>query len=91
MDWYPSVFYRELEKKLCTCATITDGYTDGLVPVSILLRVGKKLRTCATITDGYTDELVPVSILPRVDKNLRSVPHSPTVSAHPEVHACQNA
>ena len=52
--------------------TITDGYTNGLVPVGILPRVGKQLWTCATITDGYTNGLVPVSILPRVGKKLRT-------------------
>jgi len=56
----PSVFHKELEKKLRACATITDGITDGNhrwnSSVGISQRVGKKLRACATITDGITVE-----------------------------------
>jgi hypothetical protein len=34
-------------------STITDGYTDEHIPVSISQRVAKQLRLFATITDGY--------------------------------------
>jgi hypothetical protein len=39
-------------RKLKNCATITDGFTDGLAPVDISQRVERKLWNCATITDG---------------------------------------
>jgi len=58
-------------KKLQDFATITDGYTSGLIPVGILPRVGKKLRDFTTITDRYIDGMVPISILPRVGKILQ--------------------
>ena len=51
-------------------ATITDGYTNRMVPVSISQRVAKKLRHFAAITDGYTDGMVPVGISHRVGKQL---------------------
>jgi len=34
-DWYPSIFYKELQKHYINFATITDSYTDGLAPVGI--------------------------------------------------------
>ena len=60
-----------VRKKLQDFATITDGYTSGLILVGILPRVEKKLRDFTTITDRYIDEMVPISILPRVGKTLQ--------------------
>jgi hypothetical protein len=40
-DIYPSVFHRELQTELRPFATITDGYTDGPIPVGISQRVEK--------------------------------------------------
>jgi hypothetical protein len=59
-------------KKLRNFATLTDGYTDGLVPIDIIPRVAKQLWNFATLTDGYTDGLVLVGILPRVAKKLQN-------------------
>ena len=39
---YPSVFHKELQKKLQPFATITDGYIDGRIPVGISQRVANK-------------------------------------------------
>jgi len=55
-EYNPSVFHRELKKKLRDCAT----FTDGLKPVGISQRVAKNLRDCATITDGITDGLTHI-------------------------------
>jgi hypothetical protein len=81
-------YFTESWKKFTVHATITDEYTDGLVPISNSPRVEKHLRsvpqsptgipTVGAITDGNTDGLKPVGILQRVEKNLRFVPHSPT-------------
>jgi hypothetical protein len=51
---YLSVFHRELQTKQ-PFSTITDGYTNEHIPVSISQRVAKQLRHFATITYGYTD------------------------------------
>jgi hypothetical protein len=81
---FPSVFHREVVKKLRSCATISDGFTDGMgkLPtvlltarwpsaVDISQRVVKKLRSCATFTDGHHRQ------------------KSPTEITHPEAHASQ--
>ena len=74
-------------------------FTDGFLPIGIVLRVAKQLRHYATLSDSYTDGMVPVGILPRVAKKLRPLPysptyiptHSPTDGAHSTAHDCQTA
>jgi hypothetical protein len=76
-----------------------DSFTDGFLPVDIVLRVAKQLRHFATLSDSYTNEMVPVGILLRVVKKLRPLPHSPTYipthspidGAHSNAHDCQTA
>jgi len=52
---YPLVFHIELQTKLQPFAIITNGYTDGHIPVGISQRVARKLRHSSIITDRYTD------------------------------------
>jgi len=55
-EYVPPVFYQKL-KKITAFATITNGDTDSICPVGILLIVAKKITTHATITDVFPNRI----------------------------------
>jgi hypothetical protein len=57
--------------------TITDGYTDGIVPIGISPRVEKKLCYFAIITDGHTDGFYPSVFHRELKKNYIFLPQLP--------------
>jgi hypothetical protein len=56
-DIYPSVFHRELQTELRPFATITDGYTDGPIPVGISQRVEKNYGILPQLLTGLPTDM----------------------------------